>query len=217
MRVKWLDAAPPSRRATSFAVYRVDGDASAIDVEDAANLVATLRTTGGTEQGRLDAGAEAGTRYTYAVTALDRVWNETVPRRVRRRGSAGGRSASRASGRGTPNARAGGDGTAVASVTTGAPAMKRRSSVAVDELRRCGVAREPSRQSSERQLVVRHVYMTTLPKRRPFSIDVSAVIATCGNTCARVAACERANARPAPSATLTATIPPGARRGAMSP
>ena len=60
MRVKWLDAAPPSRRATSFAVYRVEGDASAIDVEDAANLVATLRTTGGTEQGWVDVGRRAG-------------------------------------------------------------------------------------------------------------------------------------------------------------
>ena len=86
VRVKWLDAAPPSRRATSFAVYRVVGDASAIDIEDAANLVATLRTTGGTEQGWLDADAEPGTRYTYAVTALDRVWNETAPSRVRTSG-----------------------------------------------------------------------------------------------------------------------------------
>ena len=83
---KWLDAATPTRRATSFAVYRVVGDAAAIDVEDAANLVATLRTTGGTEQGWLDAGAEAGTRHTYAVTALDRVWNETAPSRVRTSG-----------------------------------------------------------------------------------------------------------------------------------
>ena len=86
VRVKWLDAAPPSRRATSFAIYRVVGDASAIDVEDAANLVATLRTAGGTEQGWLDTGAEAGTRYTFAVTALDRVWNETAPSRVRTSG-----------------------------------------------------------------------------------------------------------------------------------
>lgn len=86
VRLKWLDAAPANRRATSFAVYRVDGDASAIDVEDAANLVATLRTSGGTEQRWLDAGAEAGRRYTYAVTALDRVWNETAPSRVRTSG-----------------------------------------------------------------------------------------------------------------------------------
>ena len=59
--------------------------------------------------------------------------------------------------------------------------------------------------------------MTTLPKRRPFSIDVSAAIATCSNTCASVAACERAKARPAPSATLTATMPPGASRGDDEP
>ena len=60
VRVKWLDAAPPSRRATSFAVYRVVGDASAIDIEDAANLVATLRTTGGTRAGMARRGRRAG-------------------------------------------------------------------------------------------------------------------------------------------------------------
>ena len=59
--------------------------------------------------------------------------------------------------------------------------------------------------------------MTTLPKRRPFSIEVSAAIATCAKTCESVAACERANARPAPSATFTATMPPGASRGTRSP
>ncbi len=60
-------------------------------------------------------------------------------------------------------------------------------------------------------------YITTLPKRRPFSIEVSAAIARCGNTCASVAACERAKASPAPSAMFTATMPPGSSRGAMSP
>ncbi len=83
VRVKWLDAAPPSRRATSYAVYRVEGDAAEIDVDAASNLVATVRAVDGAEQWWLDAAAEAGTRYTYAVTGLDRVWNETAPSRVR--------------------------------------------------------------------------------------------------------------------------------------
>jgi uncharacterized lipoprotein YddW (UPF0748 family) len=79
----WSDAAPPSRRATSFAVYRVEGGAEAIDVEDAANLVATLRGDGGVVQRFVDTTAVASTAYSYAVTALDRVWNESGPSAVR--------------------------------------------------------------------------------------------------------------------------------------
>jgi len=45
-----------------------------------------MRAAAGTEQGWLDGTAEAGRRYTYAVTALDRVWNETAPSRVRTTG-----------------------------------------------------------------------------------------------------------------------------------
>jgi uncharacterized lipoprotein YddW (UPF0748 family) len=81
--LQWADAAPPNVRATSFAVYRADGHVSDVDVEDAANLVATVRAEPGVVQRFLDASAAAGSQYTYAVTALDRVWNESAPSRVR--------------------------------------------------------------------------------------------------------------------------------------
>ncbi|MFD5864579.1 glycoside hydrolase family 10 protein [Agromyces sp. NPDC127015] len=80
--LQWSDAVPPSRRATSFAIYRVDGAAGAIDVEDAANLVATVRAGSGVVQRWVDGSAEADRPYTYAVTALDRVWNESTPSRA---------------------------------------------------------------------------------------------------------------------------------------
>ena len=81
--VKWSDAAPPNSRATSFAVYRVNGPADAIDIDDAANLVATRRAEPGVVQRFVDTTAEPGAVYTYAVTALDRVWNESAPSGVR--------------------------------------------------------------------------------------------------------------------------------------
>jgi len=83
VELQWSDAAPSTRRATSFAVYRVDGAADAIDVEDAANLVATVRAQSGVVQRWTDATAGGGRSYTYAVTALDRVWNESGPSGVR--------------------------------------------------------------------------------------------------------------------------------------
>lgn len=81
--VQWSDAAPPSARATSFAVYRADGQVAAIDTEDAAHLVATRRAQPGVVQRFVDATAEPGAVYTYAVTALDRVWNESAASGVR--------------------------------------------------------------------------------------------------------------------------------------
>jgi len=81
--LKWLDAGPKATRATSFAIYRVTGS-GAVDVEDGANLLATVRATRGVEQSFTDATAEPGTTYTYAVTALDRLWNESRPSRPKR-------------------------------------------------------------------------------------------------------------------------------------
>lgn len=81
--LKWLDAGPKATRATSFAIYRVAGS-GAVDVEDGANLLATVRATRGVEQSFTDATAEPGTTYTYAVTALDRLWNESRPSRPKR-------------------------------------------------------------------------------------------------------------------------------------
>jgi hypothetical protein len=83
VELQWSDAAPQTRRATSFAVYRVDGPADTIDVEDAANLVATLRAQAGVVQRWTDATAQDGGAYAYAVTALDRIWNESEPSAVR--------------------------------------------------------------------------------------------------------------------------------------
>lgn len=83
VRLQWSDAAPPAERATSFAIYRVDGRADSIDVEHASNLVATRRAVPGVVQRFLDATAEVGREYTYAVTALDRLWNESAPSGIR--------------------------------------------------------------------------------------------------------------------------------------
>ncbi|WP_418275217.1 glycoside hydrolase family 10 protein [Isoptericola jiangsuensis] len=81
--LRWLDAAPLRARATSFAVYRTDGHRKHVDVDDATHLVATARTRGGVVQELVDTTAEPGTDYTYVVTALDRVWNESDPSHVR--------------------------------------------------------------------------------------------------------------------------------------
>ncbi|HET8895675.1 MAG TPA: family 10 glycosylhydrolase [Protaetiibacter sp.] len=80
--LQWSDAAPPRDRATSFAVYRVEGDGG-VDVEDATALIATVRAGTGVVQRFVDTSAQPGRAYSYAVTALDRVWNESAPSRVR--------------------------------------------------------------------------------------------------------------------------------------
>ncbi|WP_227748233.1 glycoside hydrolase family 10 protein [Oerskovia douganii] len=84
VRLHWNDTGPRRTRATSFAVYRVEGDARHIDIEDATHLVATVRTSGHVVQDWVDETALTGRRYTYAVTALDRLWNESRPSGVRR-------------------------------------------------------------------------------------------------------------------------------------
>ena len=81
--LQWLDASAPEERATSFAVYRAAGAADSVDIEDASNLIATRRAEPGVRQSFVDASAETGAVYSYAVTALDRVWNESGPSRVR--------------------------------------------------------------------------------------------------------------------------------------
>jgi hypothetical protein len=67
--------------ATSFAIYRFDGAhiADERDFADAQHLLATVRASDGDTQSYLDATAESGKRYTYYVTALDRLWNESSP------------------------------------------------------------------------------------------------------------------------------------------
>ncbi|MFI2293266.1 family 10 glycosylhydrolase [Isoptericola sp. NPDC019571] len=86
VRLRWVDAAPHRRRATSFAVYRAAGDRVPVDVEDATQLLGTVRSDGHVLQSFTDATAVGGERYTYAVTALDRLWNESAPSRSRTAG-----------------------------------------------------------------------------------------------------------------------------------
>ncbi|WP_166848195.1 glycoside hydrolase family 10 protein [Isoptericola sp. BMS4] len=82
--LKWVDAGPRSGAATSFAVYRADGH-GVVDVEDATHLVATVRADHeAADQTFTDATAVPGQAYTYVVTALDRLWNESRPSRTRR-------------------------------------------------------------------------------------------------------------------------------------
>lgn len=107
-RMPWIDAAAPRppRELTagrvqrgvlvhwraggattkSYAIYRVRGkvgtlDSSACVLADATHLLATRRSHGDL-QSYLDPTAASGVRYTYVVTALDRLWNESQPRQV---------------------------------------------------------------------------------------------------------------------------------------
>ena len=83
MRVGWVSpgATPGSGAATSYAIWRVDGTSApaAGDLVDATNLVATVRRVGQGSQSFLDAAATPGAKYTYVVTALDRLWHESAP------------------------------------------------------------------------------------------------------------------------------------------
>ncbi|MEV0454344.1 glycoside hydrolase family 10 protein [Catellatospora methionotrophica] len=78
--LKWqplADGAGPFGTATSYAVYRLDGLRllpGACDLADASHLVATTRGTSFT-----DTTAVPGQRYTYFVTSLDRLYNESLP------------------------------------------------------------------------------------------------------------------------------------------
>ncbi|MBX6357146.1 MAG: family 10 glycosylhydrolase [Micromonosporaceae bacterium] len=76
------DGVGPFGRAASYAVYRFDGldlVPGACGFADASHLLATVRATGGGKQTFVDTTAEPGKRYTYFVTAVDRLWNESPP------------------------------------------------------------------------------------------------------------------------------------------
>ncbi|MGC4803903.1 glycoside hydrolase family 10 protein [Micromonospora sp. DT233] len=91
VRLSWrqlADGVGPLGKATSYAIYRLDGNrlAERCDFADAAHLVGTVRATPGAVRTFTDTTAEAGKRYTYHVTALDRLANESLvspPRFVR--------------------------------------------------------------------------------------------------------------------------------------
>lgn len=71
-RVEWQ----PSKGATAYAVYRVDGKGPSCAPVDPAKLLASVR--GG---GIVDPSAKQGATYTYYVTALDRLHFESAPGR----------------------------------------------------------------------------------------------------------------------------------------
>ncbi|MBG6089458.1 glycoside hydrolase family 10 protein [Actinomadura viridis] len=81
VRVQWR----PSRDATAYAVYRVEGKKARCARVDPGSLVATVR--GG---GVIDPGAKPGKTYTYYVTALDRTHHESAPGRGATVTAAGG-------------------------------------------------------------------------------------------------------------------------------
>ncbi|MFF3851834.1 family 10 glycosylhydrolase [Micromonospora sp. NPDC002575] len=91
VRLSWrqpADGVGPLGRATSYAIYRFDGTgpAGACGFADASHLVGTVRAAPGATQSWVDTTAAAGARYTYHVTALDRLSNESPvspPRFVR--------------------------------------------------------------------------------------------------------------------------------------
>jgi len=71
--------------AVGYAVYRVPVTGSRIksgdcSLADATNLVATLRATG--ETATWTDAVAGGQRYTYVVTNVDRLWNESDPEQV---------------------------------------------------------------------------------------------------------------------------------------
>ncbi|MEV7227759.1 MULTISPECIES: family 10 glycosylhydrolase [Polymorphospora] len=84
VKLSWrqpADGVGPFGKATSYAVYRFDGLGlpAACDFADASNLVATLRATGSGTQSYVDPTAVPGQRYTYYVSTLDRLYNESIP------------------------------------------------------------------------------------------------------------------------------------------
>jgi uncharacterized lipoprotein YddW (UPF0748 family) len=74
VRVAWHLS--PSQRATSYAVYRVEGKAAACAPVDPRRLLTTVRGAG-----IVDPTAKPGKTYTYYVTALDRLHHESAPAR----------------------------------------------------------------------------------------------------------------------------------------
>ncbi|MFU8853368.1 glycoside hydrolase family 10 protein [Micromonospora sp. SL1-18] len=82
VRLTWRQPANgkgPFGTATAYAIYRFDGNGhvDSCGFADAAHLVGTVRGADGDIQSWVDTDATDGTAYTYHVTALDRVWNES--------------------------------------------------------------------------------------------------------------------------------------------
>ncbi|ROT31988.1 glycoside hydrolase family 10 protein [Micromonospora sp. HM5-17] len=76
-----VDGFGPFGDATAYAIYRFDGVSlpGACGFADASHLIGTVRATDGAVQSYLDRTAKPGKRYSYYVTALDRLANESQP------------------------------------------------------------------------------------------------------------------------------------------
>jgi len=72
-QIGWKDS---GGKPTYYAVYRVQGKGTP-DLNDASHLLATVRRVEGELQVYTDASATAGVEYTYAVTALNRLHQES--------------------------------------------------------------------------------------------------------------------------------------------
>ncbi|MCT2582525.1 glycoside hydrolase family 10 protein [Actinophytocola gossypii] len=82
VRLVWVST---DRRATDYAVYRVEDRNAHCATVDARHLVGVVQDGWGPLQSFVDETAERDGRYTYVVTALDRVHNESrasSPRRL---------------------------------------------------------------------------------------------------------------------------------------
>ncbi|WP_428963438.1 glycoside hydrolase family 10 protein [Micromonospora fluostatini] len=90
VRLTWrqpADGVGPFGTATGYAIYRFDGagPTDPCGLADAAHLVDTVRAAPGATQSWVDPTAAPDRRYTYRVTALDRLANESPvspPRRL---------------------------------------------------------------------------------------------------------------------------------------
>ncbi|MCR8642533.1 family 10 glycosylhydrolase [Paenibacillus sp. N1-5-1-14] len=75
VQLRW--SVEPSEDAAYYVVYRYEGNAAG-STDDPANILAKVRKQAGTAQSFVDHAAVAGQAYTYVITAVDRIHNESV-------------------------------------------------------------------------------------------------------------------------------------------
>lgn len=83
IHLEWVSPRGGRHAVTSYAVWRFDGkvDPSDGDRNDGRHLLATVRAAPGRRQRYVDSAACSGKQYTYVVSALDRLGNESPPSR----------------------------------------------------------------------------------------------------------------------------------------
>lgn len=74
VHLSWEDAKNSS--AAYYVIYRAEGN-TAIDINDPKNILTTIRKINGMYQFYLDTTSNPGKQYSYAVTAADRLHNES--------------------------------------------------------------------------------------------------------------------------------------------